>query len=71
MTKLVPRTILAMILPAMAGFPAEKEWVNSIGMKLVRIEPGSFRMGQDRPQATLWSFTTCSEAPSEHSQIRL
>ena len=25
------------------------EWVNSIGMKLVRIEPGSFVMGQDGP----------------------
>ncbi|MBI5686823.1 MAG: SUMF1/EgtB/PvdO family nonheme iron enzyme [Verrucomicrobia bacterium] len=28
-----------------------KELTNSIGMKLVRIEPGSFRMGQDGPPA--------------------
>ena len=25
------------------------ELTNSLGMKLVRIEPGSFRMGQDGP----------------------
>ncbi len=29
----------------------EKEFVNSLGMKFVRIEAGSFRMGQDGPPA--------------------
>ncbi|MHC4636944.1 MAG: SUMF1/EgtB/PvdO family nonheme iron enzyme [Planctomycetota bacterium] len=28
------------------GLPAAKEYTNSIGMKLVRIEPGEFQMGQ-------------------------
>ncbi|MEW6358188.1 MAG: SUMF1/EgtB/PvdO family nonheme iron enzyme [Planctomycetota bacterium] len=65
MAKLVPRTILAMILPAMASVPAEKEFVNSIGMKLVRIEPGSFRMGQDGPLADykMWAHPDkCDDA---------
>ena len=29
-----------------AQIPAEKHFTNSIGMKFVRIEPGTFRMGQ-------------------------
>ncbi|MHC4624391.1 MAG: formylglycine-generating enzyme family protein [Planctomycetota bacterium] len=29
-----------------AQMPAGKEYTNSIGMKFVRVEPGSFRMGQ-------------------------
>jgi formylglycine-generating enzyme required for sulfatase activity len=32
-------------------FPADKEFTNSLGMKLVRIEPGSFMMGNDGPLA--------------------
>jgi len=32
-------------LPTM---PEEKEFTNSVGMQLVRIEPGSFMMGQDK-----------------------
>ena len=33
-------------LVATASMPTEKEFVNSIGMKFVRIEPGAFKMGQ-------------------------
>jgi len=33
----------------MAAMPAEKEFANSIGMRLVRIEPGRFIMGRTRP----------------------
>jgi len=29
-----------------AGLPTKKEYTNSIGMKFVRVEPGTFRMGQ-------------------------
>jgi formylglycine-generating enzyme required for sulfatase activity len=32
-------------------FPADKEITNSLGMKLIRIEPGSFMMGNDQPLA--------------------
>ncbi|MHC4666692.1 MAG: SUMF1/EgtB/PvdO family nonheme iron enzyme [Planctomycetota bacterium] len=32
----------------MAAFPARKEYTKPIGMKCVRIEPGSFMMGQER-----------------------
>jgi formylglycine-generating enzyme required for sulfatase activity len=31
-----------------AQMPADKEYTNSIGMKLVRIEPGQFQMGQEK-----------------------
>ncbi|MHC4645914.1 MAG: SUMF1/EgtB/PvdO family nonheme iron enzyme [Planctomycetota bacterium] len=51
----VKMTLLA-IIPALAhtaqaaGPPAETEFTNSVGIKLVRIEPGTFQMGQlDRP----------------------
>ena len=43
----------------------EKEITNSIGMKLVRIEPGSFRMGQDGPRAdysTMRHAEKCDDA---------
>ncbi|MHC4154052.1 MAG: SUMF1/EgtB/PvdO family nonheme iron enzyme [Planctomycetota bacterium] len=30
------------------GFPDEKQFVDSVGMRLVRIEPGSFMMGNDK-----------------------
>jgi formylglycine-generating enzyme required for sulfatase activity len=45
--------------------PGQKDWVNSIGMKLVRIEPGTFRMGQDGPQADykMWAHPAkCDDA---------
>ncbi|MEZ0274794.1 MAG: formylglycine-generating enzyme family protein [Roseimicrobium sp.] len=45
-------TCFALALPAasaLAAGPSTKEVTNSIGMKLVRIEPGSFVMGQDGP----------------------
>ena len=39
--------LLLLAAPALAGqMPTEKELTNSIGMKFVRIEPGSFKMGQ-------------------------
>jgi len=44
--------ICSLVLVSSAGsiraaeMPASKEYLNSIGMKLVRIEPGSFQMGQ-------------------------
>jgi formylglycine-generating enzyme required for sulfatase activity len=39
--------LLFLTAPAFAGeIPTEKEFTNSIGMKFVRIESGSFRMGQ-------------------------
>ncbi|MHC4572705.1 MAG: SUMF1/EgtB/PvdO family nonheme iron enzyme [Planctomycetota bacterium] len=38
--------VLAATAAYSAQMPAGKEFTNSIGMKLVRIEPGSFRMGQ-------------------------
>jgi formylglycine-generating enzyme required for sulfatase activity len=43
-------TVLAALLPApLALLHATEPITNSIGMKLVRIEPGSFVMGQDGP----------------------
>ena len=44
-------TVLAFVVTGGAAFAAESEQANSIGIKLVRIEPGSFRMGQDGPPA--------------------
>ena len=40
----------ALAAPSMRG-AEPKEFTNSLGMKLVRIEPGSFQMGQDGPRA--------------------
>jgi len=34
---------------AMAELPTTAEFVNSIGMHFVRIEPGTFQMGNDTP----------------------
>lgn len=42
--------LLAPLVSALGADPAN-EFVNSIGMKLVRIEPGTFIMGQDGPPA--------------------
>jgi len=42
-------TVALFVAVAPAGYaemPTEKEFVNSIGMKFVRIEPGTFEMGQ-------------------------
>ena len=41
-------TVLAAITvtATAADMPKDKEYTNSIGMKLMRIEPGKFRMGQ-------------------------
>ena len=40
---------LSPLLLASAALPAAEPVTNSIGMKLVRIEPGTFTMGQDGP----------------------
>ncbi len=45
--------LLVCVVSGILGFetqgsmPSEKEFVNSIGMKFVRIEAGSFKMGLD------------------------
>ena len=41
---------LLTVLAANPAFSAEKEQVNSIGMKLMRIEPGSFRFMEKPPE---------------------
>lgn len=41
----------ALLMPALASLRAAPPAANSIGMKLVRIEPGAFVMGQDGPEA--------------------
>ena len=40
---------LSALLLAAAALPAAEPITNSLGMKLVRIEPGTFTMGQDGP----------------------
>lgn len=47
----ISATLLIAILGVSARAAEPREVVNSIGMKLVRIEPGSFLMGQDGPQS--------------------
>ena len=39
----------ALLLAPLATLHAAEPVTNSVGMKLVRIEPGSFTMGQDGP----------------------
>jgi len=54
------------------GLPAEKEFTNSLGMKLVRLEPGEFVMGQgDTPPATKeeWLARDWDEAPAHRVKI--
>jgi len=56
--------LLALLLVPFAAAGGE-EIVNSIGMKLVRIEPGSFLMGQDGPPAdykTVQHADKCDQA---------
>mgnify|MGYP000927952935 FL=1 len=48
--KTILTTALVLALPCIAA-ANDKQLTNSIGMKLVRIEPGSFRMGQAGPPA--------------------
>ena len=47
---IVLATVLSVVLMSYSYTYFAKEVTNSIGMKLVRIEPGSFMMGQDGPQ---------------------
>ena len=49
--KTIPTHILVFALIAHAHAAEPKELTNSIGIKLVRIEPGTFLMGQDGPAA--------------------
>ena len=42
--------LAALLLAPMAALHAAEPITNSIGMRLVRIEPGTFLMGQDGPQ---------------------
>jgi len=51
LTALVFTTKLLTMLAASQAADAPKEITNSIGMKLMRVEPGSFLMGQDGPPA--------------------
>lgn len=39
----------ALLFPPLAALPAAEPVTNSIGMKLVPIQPGTFTMGQDGP----------------------
>jgi formylglycine-generating enzyme required for sulfatase activity len=43
------QSFLSALLLAAAVMPAAEPITNSLGMKLVRIEPGTFMMGQDGP----------------------
>jgi formylglycine-generating enzyme required for sulfatase activity len=64
---------LCWCVPALCqSLPAGKEHVNSIGMKLVRIEPGEFRMGQgDAPPKSRdeWLQRDGDEAPAHLVRI--
>ncbi len=57
---------------AVAQRPAGREHVNSLGMKLVRIEPGEFLMGQgDGPPKTRqeWDHRDWDESPAHKVKI--
>jgi formylglycine-generating enzyme required for sulfatase activity len=59
-------------LAARADVPSEKEFTNSIGMKLVRIEAGSFRMGEgDAPPKSReeWLTRDADESPAHTVKI--
>lgn len=45
-------TLLTALLLALPALPADEPITNSIGMKLVPIEPGTFTMGQDGPSVS-------------------
>jgi formylglycine-generating enzyme required for sulfatase activity len=45
----IHQAFLSALLLASAALPAAEPITNSLGMKLVRIEPGTFTMGQDGP----------------------
>ena len=49
MNTLFHQAFLSALLLASAALPAAEPITNSLGMKLVRIEPGTFTMGQDGP----------------------
>lgn len=52
MMKSTPSLLTALLLAPLAALDAAEPVTNSIGMKLVRIEPGTFTMGQNGPPIT-------------------
>src|SRR5262245_27232348 len=66
--RLLSLLLLAIAVPLYgAELPTEKELVNSLGMKLVRIEAGQFVMGTgERPPVTRkeWDERDYDEAPA-------
>jgi sulfatase modifying factor 1 len=63
---------LVLTAPARAELPEGKEHTNSLGMKLVRIEPGKFVMGQgDSPPRSRaeWRERDWDEAPAHPVKI--
>ena len=49
---MVPRLLMLLVLLyAVSAYAAETAVTNSVGMRLVRIEAGAFRMGQEGPQS--------------------
>src|SRR5260370_23196614 len=63
---------LAAVSPLRAETPTAKQFTNSLGMKLVRIEPGAFVMGQgDAPPRDRkeWEARDADEAPAHRVKI--
>src|SRR5687768_3967555 len=64
--------LAGMIFAVPQGKAQEKEIVNSIGMRLVPIGPGEFRMGAgEKPPASReqWDERDADEAPAHHVVI--
>ena len=67
--------LLLVLVPAAAsatGLPTEKQFVNSISMRLVRIESGGFKMGTIQPPPTSeeeWEERDWDESPAHQVTI--
>src|SRR5437764_15425648 len=64
--------LLLCVHPLSAGLPESKQYTNSVGMKLVRIEPGEFLMGSGAqpPKSRLeWQQRDSDEAPAHKVKI--
>lgn len=64
---------LASAVASAAEFPQEKKFTNSIGMSLIRLEPGKFTMGtNDAPPKTEaeWKQRDWDESPAHKVRIR-
>src|SRR5580692_10330085 len=64
--------LATVMLTVAAEPPSDKQHINSLGMKLVRIEPGEFVMGQgDAPPKTRdeWKERDWDEAPAHKVKI--